>query len=139
MIRRNYPLDGEPTHWLLISQVEHARLSRQLAEQWKISESSSAFSAELLDAIEHHDDGWRVWETQPRLDPVHGRPISFMELEPEEAILIWDRSIATAASIGPLAAWVVAGHFAALMCKHESLGPAQKTWLRDTAERRQAW
>ena len=34
MIRRNEPLGESATHWLLIDQCEHARLSGLLAELW---------------------------------------------------------------------------------------------------------
>jgi len=53
MIRRNLTLvDGTPL-WLLISQVEHARVSGELTEFWQ-----QPFPSEVVDAITQHDDGW---------------------------------------------------------------------------------
>jgi len=122
MIRRDaQSADGAPA-WALISQIEHARISAQLAERcigrFRIAELSHV-RREVLAAIRHHDDGWAEWERSPRIDLTLGRPLSFMELEVSEAIDIWTMSIAAAEDEGPLAAWMVAGHFARLLEKSE--------------------
>ncbi len=70
---------------------------------------------ELLWAIEHHDDGWSEWEQTPDVDPETGRPRSFTEMPLDEGLAIWSRSINAAAQHGPLAGYVVAGHFCALL------------------------
>lgn len=146
MIRREVRFGEEPPKWLLISQVEHARLSGLLAEKC-LSKFGGANSAldhdrqELLSAIYHHDDGWAEWEQAPRLDPDDGRPLSFTELPPAEAIAVWQRSIESARRHGVLAPWVVAGHFSALLT---TIGdgaehPVAQQWLRETAAERAAW
>ncbi len=146
MIRRELRFaDGQP-QWLLISQIEHARLSGELASRCidRFGAPSGGLSSvrqELLDAITHHDDGWLEWERAPRLDPEHGRPLSFLELPPAEAFLIWDRSIQVARTIGELAGWIVAGHFSALLCtvgQHAS-EPIARDWLRGVATQRSEW
>jgi hypothetical protein len=146
MIRREVTFADGVKHWLLISQVEHARLSGVLAEKCIAKFGGGAHTldsvrAELLAAITHHDDGWREWEQSPRLDPQAGRPLSFLELPVEEAIAIWDRSIQVARTLGELSAWIVAGHFSALLCtvgQHAS-ETAARDWLRRMAEQRSAW
>jgi hypothetical protein len=137
MIRRTITLDdtldgGKPA-WLLISQVEHARISGDLARRWL-----EPFTHEVVDAITHHDDGWAAWEAAPQLDVDRGRPLAFTEMAVADAIVIWDGSIAAARRVGPLAGAIVAGHFIGLASgsEHASRQPA-KDWLDRTADERQ--
>ncbi len=156
MIRRDIDLGDGRASWLLVSQVEHARLSAVLAErclehfgQASLSGTDSAMVAtqiesarhELLQAIARHDDGWTQWETHPGLDPKRRRPLSFRELPLDETLANWEGSIKSAAEVGPLAAWVVSGHFAALLetsqSDHDRAASAK--WLAKTADQRVAW
>lgn len=152
MIRREIDLGDGKARWLLVSQIEHARLSALFAEHcWVHFGKSSASGVEnlhfgqlrqeLLQAIAHHDDGWRQWESRPRIDPERHCPLSFRELPLKESLANWDGSIQGAAEIGSLAAWVVAGHFAALLQKSERDHDPQESaqWLSKTAERRADW
>src|SRR6187200_2267627 len=106
MIRRELKLTDNSTIWLLVSQVEHARMSGELVRDWR-----EAFSPDVVDAIAHHDDGWAAWEDEPKLDPARGAPYSFLEMPLAESLSIWDKSIAAARAFGPLGGWIVAGHF----------------------------
>lgn len=153
VIRRDATLaDGRPG-WLLISQVEHARISGELAAAarprlllgLKDDEAAAgmaqlpelaAVRAEMLAAVTHHDDGWRGWQDAPKLDGQHGRPYSFTEMPVGDALRIWSGSIAAAAVEGPLAAWMVGGHFRRLLDHSESLGagPLADLW-RATQDR----
>jgi hypothetical protein len=147
MIRRDLRLpDGAPG-WLLISQVEHARISAQLAGHLTTPLPAAGAAAprpvrsEVLAAVLHHDDGWADWERAPRLDERLGRPVGFLELRPAEALAIWTRSIHAAADEGPLAAWIVAGHFLRLLSFSDSArgDAAASAWQREFAGRRDAW
>jgi hypothetical protein len=144
MIRRDVQLlDGSPG-WTLISQIEHARISALLASQCRgrfSSVNSSLIRDEVLVAIAAHDDGWREWEEAPKLDPKHGRPLSFMELAVADATAIWSKSIAVAEEIGPLAAWMVSGHFMRLLEKseHAHFDSLAESWLAAIRPRRDAW
>lgn len=146
MIRRDVPLTDDPTKWLLISQIEHARLSGELATAWQQTPSSSGFSldksvrSELLAAIHHHDDGWAAWESDPVIDPPLGQPFSFLDLPREESLVIWQDSIDLCRQIGPLAAWVVAGHFVHLLHDSDDANrPFAQQWLRDTESLQDNW
>jgi hypothetical protein len=122
MIRREVQLPDGSAGWILVSQIEHARISAQLAEHCVGRFSSPELAAvrdEVLAAILHHDDGWADWERAPEIDLKFGRPRSFMELRVSDAIDVWSMSIASAEDQGPLAAWMVAGHFARLLEKSE--------------------
>ena len=144
MIRRDVQLaDGAPA-WALISQIEHARISALLALQCRGQfgpANASLVRDEVLVAIAAHDDGWREWEQAPTLDAKYGRPLSFMELAVGDATAIWSKSIAVAEEIGPLAAWMVSGHFMRLLehSEHARFDSRAQTWLDAIRPRRAAW
>ncbi len=116
MIRRdNTAPDGSP-FWILISQVDHARISGELATHW----GANGFTPvepreELLPAIFGHDDGWAEWEQLPGVDPKLGRPLNFTEMPLADSLAIWQRSIDTVRRYGDLAGSAVSGHFSALL------------------------
>ncbi len=135
MIRREIKLEQQGPQWLLVSQVEHARISGELAAVWE-----EQFPSEVIEAIKHHDDGWAHWEDAPQLDSRLGRPYSFLELPAVEAMTIWEGSIAEARKIGPLAGWIVAGHFMALLARSDhAQEPLAQQWLQLMAGQRTAW
>jgi hypothetical protein len=134
MIRRDIQSEDGQADWVLISQVQHARISGDLARAWH-----EEFSEEAIVGIVHHDDGWLAWEAAPQLD-VHGQPLSFMELETSDSSAIWDRSIAAARSFGPLAGAMVAGHFLGLARgSAQAKNPPAAAWVREMEDRRAAW
>jgi hypothetical protein len=128
MIRR----DAEPGHWILISQIEHARLAGMVAELWG-GEACGRLEPrdELLAAIYHHDDGWAAWERRPDVDPATGRPLDFTEMPLDDSLSIWRGSILAAASLGNLPGYLVSGHFCALL-------RASSRWQAGTDEGRLA-
>ncbi len=143
MIRRDARLSDGSAAWMLVSQVEHARISEQLARE-RLRETdfpSVAVRDEVLAAIGHHDDGWELWERAPTLDATLGRPLAFTELDPRDATAVWSRSIDAAAAIGPLAAWMVAGYFLRLLGKSDALieFPEVAAWQADATARRRPW
>jgi hypothetical protein len=145
MIRRDVRLDDGSPGWALISQIEHARISAQLAELCLGRFDDPTLSnvrTEILAAIAGHDDGWAEWERTPRLHEEPRRPVSFMELEPPEALAIWSTSIERAAALGPLAGWMVAGHFCRLLDLHASSAKreaAARQWYVAMQRRRDQW
>ncbi|MCC6492838.1 MAG: DUF3891 family protein [Pirellulales bacterium] len=145
MIRRDVRfLDGS-TGWALISQIEHARISAQLADLCTgrfFAPELASVRPHVLAAIRCHDDGWAPWEASPRLHLDSRKPVSFMELHSDEALAVWSRSIAQAEPHGPLAAWMVAGHFCRLLDIHsppgERSGPAV-AWYDQMQHQRETW
>jgi hypothetical protein len=135
MIRRGIALSERESVWLLISQVEHARISGELTQN-----SKEHFSPEVVQAITHHDDGWAEWETAPKLNPEIGGPYSFLEMPLAESLVIWDASIAAARKFGPLAGFIVAGHFYNLLSDSENAQqPAGIAWLAAKRKSRTVW
>lgn len=153
MIRRDWPLHAEePESWLLIPQVEHARMSGELAAAWggpnvpplacprdEPGHPLAGVRRELLDAVFHHDDGWVDTPNRWRIDPRHGRPCSFTEMPPADAQRIWTDSIAACREFGPLAGWVAASHFHFLQSRRDADDPEWATWLRETDAARVDW
>jgi hypothetical protein len=135
MIRREIELPEDERLWLLISQVDHAHLSGELTRHLKQS-----FPSEVIEAITHHDDGWTEWEAAPKLNPDIGGPYSFTEMPLTDALVIWDGSIAAARKFGPLAGFMVAGHFYNLLSDSEHANqPAAVAWLAAKRKVRTAW
>lgn len=93
MIRRDA---GE--QWLLISQVDHARVAADLAMAWGNDDVARLPLAEwLVPAVRDHDEGWRTWETAPTVTE-DGVPRQFTEMSVDVANEIWGRSIEISAS-----------------------------------------
>jgi hypothetical protein len=107
MIRRDAGDD-----WLLISQVEHARIAAEVAEAWGNDQVAPLPSRELLiHAIRHHDDGWAEWEAAPTVNPETGEPRDFLEMPLADAAAIWTRSINLCACRSPWCGLWVSRHF----------------------------
>lgn len=135
MIRREIELSEGERSWLLISQVDHAHISGELTRH-----QTERFSHEVIEAITHHDDGWAEWEASPRINSAIGGPFSFLEMPLTESLVIWDNSIAAARKFGPLAGFIVAGHFYSLLSESEHRGdPGAVAWLAAKRKSRTAW
>ncbi|MBI3837286.1 MAG: DUF3891 family protein [Planctomycetia bacterium] len=117
MIRRDSSATPENSgRWILIPQIDHARLAGRLAEHWGAGLFAPLVPRDdLLWAVYHHDDGWREWDETPEVDPMRGRPRSFVEMALDDSLEIWDASIRSAERAGKLQGLVVAGHFCALL------------------------
>jgi hypothetical protein len=137
MIRRDArTVDGSPI-WVLVSQVDHAHLAGELANDWR---EELPCRDVLLPTIDRHDDGWRMWERSPTIDPATGHPRSFLEMPNAIAHDLWRRSIAGVEDLGPLAQYIVAEHF----CRLRRSGDAHidanvDDFLREFIARGQAW
>ncbi len=147
MIRRNRPLgdaapDNEPSHWLLIDQVDHAHLSGELASRAILPGSllDGVWRNDVLFAIVHHDDGWQAWDVAPMLDPERGHPLGFTEMLVDHSLAIWRMSITTCGAQSPLAGYAVAGHFLRLLAdSHHAEAEASLAWRRDIEQLQQQW
>jgi hypothetical protein len=129
MIRR-----GDGGDWLLIDQIQHARLAAEIArawgnerfkpltrdlpvalaargderpdEDWRLARISMAI------AVARHDDGWGQWDWAPHVDPGTGRPRDFREMRMQDATAIWTRSVAACnTKVSPVSAYAVSRHF----------------------------
>jgi hypothetical protein len=96
--------------WLLISQVEHARIAAEIAANWRLPAALEGLRPQFLSAVEHHDDGWREWEQAPTIDD-DGDPRDFMEMPMPIATAIWTASIDVAARSSPWSGLWISRHF----------------------------
>ena len=117
MIRRE---SGD--HWLLIRQIDHARLAAEIAAAWGNRSVPKLPEAPLLiPMIRDHDHGWREWGDSPRIDPESGVPRNFTEMPMPMATDIWSNSIDACRQLSPLAGVWVSRHFLWLArAAHES-------------------
>jgi hypothetical protein len=135
MIRREITSPDRTRLWLLISQVEHAHVSGELTRNWH-----EEFSPDVIEAVAHHDDGWAAWEAKPKLNPKIGAPFSFLEMPLPAALVIWDHSIEAVAKFGPLASYLVAGHFYKLLSDSDQANdPLAVAWLTAKRKLRTIW
>jgi hypothetical protein len=128
MIRRPFQYEAGGDAWMLISQVEHARLAGALAAAW--SDRVAPLPAphdEMIEAVTKHDDGWIAWELRPTV--LEGRPREFLEMPFDEALAIWRRSIAVAQTVGPMAGYAVSRHFGILAQSAKDREPRSFAWL----------
>ncbi|MDF3056117.1 MAG: hypothetical protein K0R17_332 [Rariglobus sp.] len=66
-----------PTHWLLVTHSDHARVAGQFADAWGNEQFARPEPfAEIRHAVYHHDDGWIARDATPVLTREH-RPEAF--------------------------------------------------------------
>ncbi|MGH7192747.1 MAG: DUF3891 family protein, partial [Candidatus Saccharimonadales bacterium] len=147
MIRRTDVDSSHQDRWILVSQVEHARLSGVLAEAWGRPPFAPLEPRDdILAGVRHHDDGWSAWEVAPKVDAQAGRPLDFTEMPMTDSLAIWRESIAAAEKIGPLPGYMVSGHFSALLrrfssrwASDEAAATLAQGFLDQQAERQAHW
>ncbi|MBL8848125.1 MAG: DUF3891 family protein [Planctomycetaceae bacterium] len=118
------PADGD---YILISQVDHARIAVEIARSWRLPSRLDDLRKEFLFAVEHHDDGWRDWERAPTI--VDGAPRNFMDMPMPVATGIWSESVDVAAANSPWGGLWVSRHF----CHLAELAIAHRTDPADRA------
>lgn len=107
MIRRE-----EKDGWFLINQDDHAALSGAIMNYW----GNEAFEPpdppdEVLFAIAEHDNGWREWDSSPKVETQSGYPMNFMEMDFADQKAIWTRSFRRYSQDHPYASALIALHF----------------------------
>jgi hypothetical protein len=92
---------------LLITQPDHAALSRRIMDHWRPL-ADEPRRASILHAIGQHDNGWREPDRDPALDR-EGHVADFVRAPAEIKQPVWPRAVARLAS-DPWAAALVAQH-----------------------------
>ncbi len=101
----------DPDGLIVITQPAHAWVAAQLARQW----GNARFGTfvpwdEVCLAAEQHDNGWAVWEQEPRLNPATGRPYTFMNMPTAMHLGVWAGAGAWTLTQGRYAALLVSLH-----------------------------
>lgn len=110
-----------PTHWLLVTHPDHAKVAGQFADAW----GNDFFPrpepyASLRYAIYHHDDGWLARDASPVLTRQNrpeaftrqlvGAYSAFEEIDLPSYLNVRDEATATVAAVDPCAAIYVSMH-----------------------------
>jgi len=100
---------------ILIRQTDHAVLSGFFAREWgnDLFQRPEPFESLQLAASEH-DNGWRDWELQPKIDPKTRLPYSFMSLPTETHIELYQSGIERVVKSDRYAGLLVSMHAAGL-------------------------
>jgi hypothetical protein len=96
---------------LVIRQTDHAILSGFFAREWgnEVFQRPEPFESFCLAAGEH-DNGWREWELEPRIDPKTRLPYSFMSIPTEEHVALYQRGIERVVQADSYAGLLVSMH-----------------------------
>jgi uncharacterized protein DUF3891 len=100
----------------LVTQPDHARLSRQIMERCVPLQTRTRRDT-ILFAIGEHDNGWEEEDAAPRVNPVTGEVVDFMTAPAEMRQRVWPRAVARL-SANPWAAALVAQHAITIYDRH---------------------
>lgn len=109
MIRRD-----AQSHFLLITQHDHALLSGELARRLGNCDFAPPDPYQsVVEAIAHHDCGWPLHDDHPTLNPA-GLPLHVFEAPVALATQVWTASVAGAMNLGDYQGLLVSLHAFAL-------------------------
>ncbi len=111
-----------------IRQQDHAAFAAFLLENW--SDHGFPFDPDrekIIFATRVHDDGWKEYDDNPRLDPKTKLPVDFLHVDVEETYDIWMRGSKMYIDHDPLIALLITHHAYAL---HENAHKRDGVWKR---------
>jgi hypothetical protein len=120
---------------ILIRQTDHAVLSGFFAREWgnELFQRFEPFESVGLAASEH-DNGWREWELEPRIDPKTRLPFSFMSLPTDAHMEIYQRGIERVVRNDRYAGLLVSTHASGLYDRARATIPGFSAKYVKTAE-----
>ncbi len=107
----------------IVTQVDHAVLSGQLAAAWAPTIEPRA---SVLLAARLHDIGWRIWERAPQRSEATGRPLNFLDVDVAHHLVFYQAGIDEVSAIDPYAGLLVAKHAAGIYTGRYGTQPALK-------------
>lgn len=76
-------------------QIDHADLAGQFTAHWGNTLFANPMPLpEVQIASTFHDNGWRDWDQNPKIDPATGHPIDFMHMAVREHTKLYRKGIA---------------------------------------------
>jgi Protein of unknown function (DUF3891) len=92
-------------------QVDHADLAGQFATHWGNTMFACPMPLPALQvASAQHDNGWRRWDLNQRINPATGHPIDFMHMDVREHTNIYREGISKVTATDPYAGLLVSMH-----------------------------
>ena len=96
---------------LLVRQPDHAALAARILSCWTADGlPGRPTRAALLEAVEHHDDGWLPLDDAPRVDPQSGEPYDYVSYPLPERQALWFRAVDALEARSSYVAALVAQH-----------------------------
>lgn len=124
------------THFIMITQHDHAQLSKMMAEHWK----SSLFpgeqwrkSVEL--AIGQHDCGWQPFDKQPFWNDNKNKPYTFLDFPIAAKAVLYKHGIDTVEKQDLYAALLCSSHYCKFM--NDANNPDAKQFVEEEKKRQQ--
>ncbi len=114
---------------LLITQPEHAGLAGRIMQHWLGDLAGSPRRAEILVAVNEHDNGWRDVDAAPIVDPATGRLLDFIRAPDHVRQDVWPRGVECLATT-PYAAALVAQHALEIYARYRT----DRAWQRFFAD-----
>jgi hypothetical protein len=109
----------------VVQQTDHDDLSGEFARAVR---SSSLWEFWRRDSVvlacAEHDEGWRIWEEDPALDPVTGGPCNFLDVEIERHLQFYRAAIDWLVEQDPYAGLLVSLHGCGIYRGRFGLDPA---------------
>lgn len=101
----------EASHFVCITQPDHAGLAATLIDAWCADGlPARPTRTQVVRATREHDFGWAAEDAAPRVDPDSGAPFDFMTAPLAVRQELWPRAITTLAKDDPYVAALVAQH-----------------------------
>jgi hypothetical protein len=107
--------------WQVVLQTDHADLAAAFARGW--ADRGTRHDAVVI-AAERHDDGWAVWEQAPRIDPVTGKPVNFLDVDVPAHLAFYRACIAAVSEQDAYAGLLVSMHGAGIYRQRYGTDPA---------------
>jgi hypothetical protein len=115
---------------LLITQPDHAALAGRVMREWTADDFPTASRrADILLALDEHDNGWREVDGAPLVDPASGDLLDFVHAPDDVRQGVWPRGVDRLAHT-PYAAALVAQHALEIYARYRS----QPAWRPFFAE-----
>jgi hypothetical protein len=125
---------GTDDSLILYKQMAHAAMAGQIAKAWKRPDHiAQPLWDRLVQAIDHHDDGWLSHDNEPTLDE-HGQPHDFKFMPMHQHREIWRRSIALAMGRDWLAGLLTTMYAKDLYVSYGQHGDADQAFINELGD-----
>lgn len=122
-------------HFVMITQHEHANISRKLVDHWKNNFLLRSKLREEADwAIRHHDRAWIPLDRAPEWNEEKQRPYSFVDYPLDKKLAAYQRGIKEVASQSLYAGMLCSMHYASFFSE-DSEDEQIRTFLSNERKR----